>query len=145
MLGRCDLKCFMVIMIVIWVIIVPENDQFSAVWSSIEFLDDTDTCSEAAAIISILLLISSSCSESQTNINFLLEIADTSHCNQNISLCDIRKLFQFYQKWSRPAPAWRRSVLGPVGRGNCMALRRDGKWDSFRCPNKFPYLCERSK
>ena len=26
-----------------------------------------------------------------------------------------------------------------------MALRRDAKWDSFRCPNKFPYLCERSK
>ena len=25
-----------------------------------------------------------------------------------------------------------------------MALRGDGRWGSFRCPNKFPYLCERA-
>ena len=50
---------------------------------------------------------------------------------------------QAYQHWARPP--WRAGVLGPVGRGHCMALRRDARWDSFRCPNKFPYLCERSK
>ena len=54
-------------------------------------------------------------------------------------------IFQAYQKWARPSGLWQRNVLGPVGRGSCMALRRGGVWDSFRCPNKFPYLCERSK
>ena len=46
-----------------------------------------------------------------------------------------------YQHWA-PHP-WRPGTLGPVGRGHCMALRGDGRWASFRCPNRFPYLCER--
>ena len=47
--------------------------------------------------------------------------------------------FQDFTYWARP---WS-GPLGPVGRGHCLALRGDGKWDSFRCPNKFPYLCEK--
>ena len=50
---------------------------------------------------------------------------------------------QSYQHWARPP--YRRQALGPVGRGHCMALRGDGQWDGYRCPNRFPYLCERSE
>ena len=46
---------------------------------------------------------------------------------------------QEFSYWARPG----RGATGPVGRGHCLALRGDGKWDSFRCPNRFPYLCEK--
>ena len=26
---------------------------------------------------------------------------------------------------------------------NFIICRGDGKWDGYRCPNKFPYLCEK--
>ena len=77
--------------------------------------------------------------------------------------------FQGYSHWARRYSG----ALGPLGRGHCMALRSakfsvllyhiphifllsycfpihpishcrgDGKWDGYRCPNKFPYLCEK--
>merc|ERR1712012_67689 len=50
-----------------------------------------------------------------------------------------RETVEKFTYWARP---WN-GPLGPIGRGHCLALRGDGKWDSFRCPNKFPYLCEK--
>jgi len=50
-----------------------------------------------------------------------------------------KKSVEEFSYWARPG----RGETGPVGRGHCLALRGDGKWDSFRCPNRFPYLCEK--